>query len=205
MSLPPGFLDELRTRTSLSQVVGRKVMWDQRKSNQGKGDMWAPCPFHHEKSASFHVDDRKGYYYCFGCHAKGDAISFIKDTENVGFMEAVEILAGEAGLPMPARDPRAQEKADRRTLLAEAREILLKHRPADTPVMLASSLGRPEEHVRYRRLEDLEVDEVDMLTVVLIGSSNSRLAMLGEGPRMFTPRDYARKIDGDLAQLKKGA
>ncbi len=86
----------------------------------------------------------------------------------------------------------------RRTLLAEARDILLQHRPAATPVMLASSLGRPEEYVRYRRLDELEVDEVDMLTVVLIGSSNSRLAQLGEGPRMFTPRGYARKIDGDL-------
>ena len=88
----------------------------------------------------------------------------------------------------------------RRTLLAEARDILLQHRPGGTPVMLATSLGRPEEHVRYRRLDELEVDEVDMLTVVLVGSSNSRLAMLGEGPRMFTPRGYARKIDGDLAQ-----
>ena len=87
----------------------------------------------------------------------------------------------------------------RRTLLAEAREILLKHRPKDTPVMLASSLGRPEEKVRYRRLDELEVDEVDMLTVVLVGSSNSRLTNLGEGPRMFTPRGYARKIDGDLS------
>ncbi|MDG1084538.1 MAG: precorrin-3B C(17)-methyltransferase [Planktotalea sp.] len=88
----------------------------------------------------------------------------------------------------------------RRTLLAEARDILLKHRPADTPVMLASSLGRPEENVRYRRLDELEVDEVDMLTVVLIGSSNSKLAQLGEGPRMYTPRGYARKIDGDLSE-----
>lgn len=87
----------------------------------------------------------------------------------------------------------------RRTLLAEARDILLQHRPADTPVMLASSLGRPEEHVRYRKLSELEVDEVDMLTVVLIGSSHSKLAQLGEGPRMYTPRGYARKIDGDLA------
>ncbi len=122
MSLPPGFLDELRSRTSLSQVVGRKVLWDKHKSNQAKGDMWAPCPFHHEKTASFHVDDRKGFYYCFGCQAKGDAISFVKDSENVGFMEAVEILAGEAGMQMPARDPRAQEKADRRTQLAEVME-----------------------------------------------------------------------------------
>ena len=126
MSLPPGFLDELRTRASLSQVVGRKVMWDARKSNQGKGDMWAPCPFHQEKSASFHVDDRKGFYYCFGCHAKGDAISFVRETENVSFMEAVEILAGEAGMPMPERDPRAVEKADARKDLADVMELAVK-------------------------------------------------------------------------------
>ncbi|MEM1234692.1 MAG: DNA primase [Pseudomonadota bacterium] len=126
MSLPPGFLDELRARTSLGQVVGRKVMWDQRKSNQGKGDLWAPCPFHHEKTASFHVDDRKGYYYCFGCHAKGDAISFVRETENVGFMEAIEILAGEAGMPMPERDPKAQEKADERAELSAVMEEAVK-------------------------------------------------------------------------------
>ncbi len=127
MSLPPGFLDELRTRTSLAQVVGRKVTWDARKSNQGKGDLWAPCPFHQEKSASFHVDDRKGYYYCFGCHAKGDAISFVRETENLGFMEAIELLAREAGLPMPARDPQAQVKADRRSQLAEVMEQAVQH------------------------------------------------------------------------------
>src|SRR5690606_4792826 len=62
MSLPPGFLDELRNRVSLSAVVGRKVTWDMRKSNMAKGDWWSPCPFHQEKSASFHVDDRKGFY-----------------------------------------------------------------------------------------------------------------------------------------------
>ncbi len=122
MSLPHGFLDELRSRTSLAQVVGRKVAWDMRKSNQGKGDMWAPCPFHQEKTASFHVDDRKGFYYCFGCQAKGDAISFVQETENVGFMEAVEILAREAGMTMPARNPRAREKSDRRAQLIEVME-----------------------------------------------------------------------------------
>ncbi len=89
----------------------------------------------------------------------------------------------------------------RRTLLREARDILLHHRPEETPVLLASSLGRPEESIRYRKLSELDVDEVDMLTVVLVGSSNSRLAKLGEGPRMFTPRGYARRIDGDLQDV----
>ncbi|MFO1173781.1 MAG: DNA primase [Paracoccaceae bacterium] len=122
MSLPPGFLDELRTRVTLSRVVGRKVTWDQRKSNQAKGDLWAPCPFHQEKTASFHVDDRKGYYYCFGCHQKGDAVSFLRETENLSFMEAVEVLAREAGMQMPAADPRAAEAADRRSELARVME-----------------------------------------------------------------------------------
>jgi cobalt-precorrin 5A hydrolase/precorrin-3B C17-methyltransferase len=86
--------------------------------------------------------------------------------------------------------------ARRRTLLAEARDMLLAHRPADTPVLLASNLGRSEEKIAYRRLANLAVDEVDMLTVVLVGSSQSRLAQLGEGPRMYTPRGYARKVKG---------
>jgi len=127
MSITPAFLDELRSRTSLVQVVGRKVMWDNRKSNQGKGDMWSPCPFHHEKTASFHVDDQKGFYYCFGCHAKGDAINFVQETENVSFIEAVKILADEAGLQMPDRDPRAQAKADKRATLSEVMELAVQY------------------------------------------------------------------------------
>jgi len=126
MSLPPGFLDELRNRVSISSVVGRKVTWDMRKSNQAKGDFGAPCPFHQEKTASFHVDDRKGFYYCFGCHAKGDALTFLRETENMSFMEAVEVMAREAGLPMPERDPRAAEKADRLSELAEVTEAAVR-------------------------------------------------------------------------------
>lgn len=127
MSLPPGFLEDLQGRLSLSQVVGRKVTWDMRKSNQAKGDMWAPCPFHQEKTASFHVDDRKGFYYCFGCHAKGDAISFVRETENVEFIEAVRILATEAGMTLPERDPQAQAKADRRTQLVNVMEQAVRY------------------------------------------------------------------------------
>jgi DNA primase len=127
MSLPPGFLDELRNRLPLTRVVGRKVTWDLRKSNQAKGDFWAPCPFHQERTASFHVDDRKGFYYCFGCHEKGDAISFVQKTENASFVEAIEILAREAGMPMPARDPRAAEKVSRAQRLSEVMELAVQH------------------------------------------------------------------------------
>jgi DNA primase len=111
---------------TLSSIVGKKVTWDMRKSNMAKGDFWAPCPFHQEKSASFHVDDRKGFYYCFGCHAKGDAVTFVKETGNLGFIEAVEALAREAGMQMPARDPQAAQRADRRTELAQVMDEAIK-------------------------------------------------------------------------------
>ena len=122
MSLPPQFLDEIRARVPLSRVIGRKVTWDLRRSNQAKGDWWAPCPFHGEKTASFHVDDQKGFYYCFGCHAKGDALTFLREAEGMGFLEAVEMLASEAGLTMPERDPRQVQRADHRTELVEVME-----------------------------------------------------------------------------------
>lgn len=122
MSLPPGFLDEIRNRVPISRVIGKKVTWDLRKSNQARGDWWAPCPFHQEKSASFHCDDQKGFYYCFGCHAKGDAVSFLRDHDGLEFMEAVKLLAAEAGLSMPEPDPRARERTDRRTKLLDVTE-----------------------------------------------------------------------------------
>ncbi|MGB3279392.1 MAG: DNA primase [Pseudorhodobacter sp.] len=155
MSLPPGFLDELRSRSSLSQVVGRKVVWDMRKSNQGKGDMWAPCPFHQEKSASFHVDDRKGFYYCFGCQAKGDALKFVMETENLGFMEAVELLAREVGMPMPARDPQAAQKADRRSQLAEVMEEAVKF----CRLQLKTSAGQVAREYLERRGLKMDAQE----------------------------------------------
>lgn len=81
----------------------------------------------------------------------------------------------------------------RRTLLAEARELLRAHRPDDTPVLLAASLGRPGESLRHRRLAELDVDEVDMLTLVIVGAAETRLLRRGEGPRIYTPRGYAAK------------
>ena len=127
MSLPDGFLDDLRTRLSIADVVARKVIWDARKSNPSKGDYWAPCPFHQEKTASFHVDDRKGFYYCFGCHAKGDALGFVRETENLGFMDAVKLLAAEAGMPVPASDPRAAEREAKRATLVDVMEAAVQH------------------------------------------------------------------------------
>ena len=107
--------EQIRSRLDIAEIVGESVAL----KPAGRGRFKGLCPFHGEKTPSFHVLADKGFYYCFGCHAKGDAISFIKETENVSFMEAVEILAREVGMPMPARDPRAQEKSDRRSELVK--------------------------------------------------------------------------------------
>ena len=102
MALPAGFLDELRARTPLAAVVGRRVKLA-RSGRNWKGC----CPFHNEKSPSFYVYDNG--YHCFGCGQHGDAISFVMQTLGLGFMEAVEQLSGEAGLDVPKPTPAAAE------------------------------------------------------------------------------------------------
>jgi DNA primase len=109
VSLSPQWLDELRARTSLSGVIGRTT----RLTKAGR-EFKACCPFHNEKSPSFTVNDDKGFYHCFGCGAHGDAIRWLTDQRGLAFMDAVKELAGEAGLELPAMDPRAAEKAEQR-------------------------------------------------------------------------------------------
>lgn len=81
----------------------------------------------------------------------------------------------------------------RRTQLAHAKDVLLQHRPADTPVVLGSNLGRPEELLRTVNLVDLKVDDVDMLTVVLVGSSATKRVENNGQVKIYTPRGYAKK------------
>ncbi|MEH6721164.1 MAG: precorrin-3B C(17)-methyltransferase [Aurantimonas endophytica] len=93
----------------------------------------------------------------------------------------------------------------RRTQLAFARDALLQHRPAETPVILATNLGRPGERVRIVTLAELDVDDVDMLTVVIVGSSESRCFTTGDGKAWaYTPRGYAGKAGTGMAGGSKG-
>lgn len=107
--LPVGYLDRIRSRINIAEIIGEEVEWDLRKSNVGNGDYWAPCPFHSEETASLHVDEKKGYYYCFGCHAKGDAIGFLKEIKKIDFISSVLILARRAGLPISFVDKDTSE------------------------------------------------------------------------------------------------
>ena len=123
MRFTPQFMDEIRDRVPISEIVGTRVTFDRKKSNVAKGDHWACCPFHGEKSPSFHCEDRKGRYYCFGCGASGDHFRFLTEQSGMSFPEAVEHVAGLAGVPMPERDPEAEKKAERRASLADVMAI----------------------------------------------------------------------------------
>ena len=124
MALPPNFLDELRARTPLSAVIGRRVRLA-RSGRQWKGN----CPFHGEKTPSFYVYD--DHFHCFGCGAHGDAIGFVMQSQGAGFMEAVEQLAAEAGMDVPKPTPEAAEaERERHTLVSvlQAAEAAYKRR-----------------------------------------------------------------------------
>ncbi len=116
------FLDEIRDRVPISSVIGARVTWDRRKTNTSRGDYWACCPFHGEKSPSFHCEDKKGRYHCFGCGVSGDHFRFLTEHDGLSFPEAVERIAELAGVPMPARDPEAERREAKRMSLIDVME-----------------------------------------------------------------------------------
>jgi len=91
MSYSPQYLDDLRARVSLAEVIGQRVRLERR----GR-EYVGLCPFHKEKTPSFNVVEDKGFYHCFGCGAHGDVIGFVMQTRNIGFDEAVKIIEREA-------------------------------------------------------------------------------------------------------------
>ena len=117
------FLDEIRDRVPISDVIAKRVTWDRRKTNVSRGDYWACCPFHGEKSPSFHCEDRKGRYHCFGCGVTGDHFRFLTDLEGLSFPEAVQQIADMAGIAMPQPDPQAEKREKERTSLLDVMEL----------------------------------------------------------------------------------
>jgi DNA primase len=121
MRFTPQFLDDLRARLPVSEVVGRRVKL-KRAGREWKG----LSPFQQEKSPSFTVNDQKGFYHDFSSGKHGDIISFLMETEGVGFTEAVERLAAMAGVPLPAATPDAARHEQRRKTLYDVMELAAK-------------------------------------------------------------------------------
>ena len=112
MALSPQWLDELKSRIRLSALIARTTKL------QRAGKEWrACCPFHAEKSPSFYVNDEKGFYHCFGCQQHGGAIDWMMQSQGMAFMDAVKELATQAGMEVPAPDPRAARREEQRATL----------------------------------------------------------------------------------------
>ena len=121
MKFPPAFLDEIRARLPVSEVVGQRV----KLKKQGRE--WAGLsPFNAEKTPSFFVNDQKGFYHDFSSNKHGDVFNFLMETEGLSFPEAVERLAGMAGLPMPAHSPESDEQEKKRSSLHEVMALAAK-------------------------------------------------------------------------------
>lgn len=136
MRFPPNFLDELRARLPVSEVVGRRV-----KLKKAGREWKGLSPFNREKSPSFTVNDQKGFFHDFSSGKHGDIFGFVMETEGLTFPEAVERLAGMAGLAVPAIAKDAEEREQRRKSLHEVMELAAKFYEA-------SLAGRVGAHAR---------------------------------------------------------
>lgn len=141
MSISPRFMEELRTRLTLSDIIGRKVRLT-RAGREFKGC----CPFHNEKTPSFYVNDDKQFYHCFGCGAHGDVIGFTMQHDNKSFIEAVEELAGEAGMEVPKQSPQEVQKAQEEKSLYSLME--------EATRWMEAQLRAPENREAYRYITE---------------------------------------------------
>ncbi|UPY38109.1 DNA primase [Sediminicoccus sp. KRV36] len=195
MALPPNFLDELRARTPMPGLVGRRV----RLSKSGRN--WKGlCPFHNEKSPSFYVYDDS--FHCFGCGAHGDAFAFIMRAEGGGFMEAVERLAGEAGLDIPKPTPEAAARERRAKDLygvlqaAEAAYARRLRTPEGAEgLAYLQRRGLTEETIRHfglgwsgagrgALLAELRAEGIEQAQLIEAGLMQEREGFNGEGARV---------------------
>ncbi|MGB1900808.1 MAG: DNA primase [Candidatus Puniceispirillaceae bacterium] len=151
MAVPPEFIEDLRQRVPLSDVVGRRVKLI-RKGRRHSG----LCPFHAEKTPSFSVVDDDGFYHCFGCGVHGDAISFIREMDGLEFMEAVERLAEMAGLTVPRTIPQDPAASRQRKVALDILE--------ETTLFFEVALRRDDGRNATRYLKQRRLDSVIVKT-----------------------------------------
>ena len=164
MTFPPQFLDEIRARVPLEGAIAKRV----RLVRRGRESIGL-CPFHKEKTPSFTVNEEKGFFHCFGCGAHGDVIGFLMRDEGLSFPEAVERLAGDAGLALPARDPRAAAKEEKRQSLYGVLE--------SAAAWFEAELAGPRGDAARRYLGNRKVDKKTCTTFRLGFAPDSRSAL----------------------------
>lgn len=197
------WLEELKNRINIVDVVEGYV-----SLNRKGGKYWACCPFHHEKTPSFSVDET-GMYYCFGCHKGGDVISFVQDIEHTDFMGAVSILAAKAGMTVPEFSKKeggtgiSKRKRDRlyslmreaasfyhKSLVGDAGKAArdyLENRGISRPTLTSFGLGFAPGNALIDRLRDMGYSNDEMLDAGVAGTSKSGRLYDVLGGRLIVP------------------
>lgn len=213
MSLAPAFLDDLKARTGLTAIIGRRV-----KLTRAGREMKGCCPFHNEKTPSFYVNEDKGFYHCFGCGAHGDAIRFLTELDGLSFIDAVKTLAAEAGLELPPLDRFDLETRDRAGLIdilaaaadwyrdqlksvagAVARKYLSERQVASAFIDQFGLGYAPDSRDALSKALDAKIDSLspDQLTDAgLVGESDGRRYDRFRGRLMFPIHDPRGRIVG---------
>jgi DNA primase len=195
MAFPPHFLDEIRNRVGLATLIGRRV-----KLARKGGEFTGLCPFHNERTPSFFVNEVKAFYHCFGCGAHGDQFGFIMRTENLSFPEAVERLAGEAGLEVPEMSPEERRQEKTRASLLEVMEAAcsffersLREPGGQIGADYLAQRGLDAETIARFRL-GFAPDSRTALKTALLGESIDE-ALLVEGGLLIRPEDFKPGTD----------
>lgn len=146
------FIEELKNRNDIVDIIGRYVRLEQRGTN-----FWGRCPFHHEKTASFSVNPINQFFYCFGCHKSGDVISFVMGIESLDFTDAVKFLADRVGLKMPENSLNDKEIKEQKQKKERILSLL-----KDTATFYVKNLSSPkaEGHIDYIRSRKITFETV---------------------------------------------
>ena len=200
--MDPRFMQELKQKNNIVEVIGSYIALDRKG-----GNYWACCPFHHEKTPSFAVNESEQFYHCFGCGVSGDVVRFVQEIESTDFPGAVRILAARAKIPVPESDFDSEKAA----ALKRKRDTLVKIL-LDTARFYLSNLygGRAEAHLEYisrRKLAPTTVKKFGLgasldfysLPEYLTGKGYSRADLLDSG--VLTEAKNGRLIDSQGGRL----
>ena len=126
MTIPSSFIDQILDQSDIVDIVGQRVQLNKKGSNH-----WGLCPFHDDTNPSMAVNQDKQFYYCFVCNAKGNSINFLREYENLDFVDAVETIASSLGLEVP-RTQSQQFDSNTLNVNEEAKKVFMDQLKSDT-------------------------------------------------------------------------
>jgi DNA primase len=210
MTIPKQFVDELRNRLPVSDVIGKRV-----KLIRAGREFKACCPFHNEKTPSFTINDDKGFYHCFGCGAHGDVVGFMMQHDGLSFIESVEQLASLAGMTVPQASPEEQARYRRQKDLYEINEaaqswfteqlfsssgrraldyLLDRGMKEDTLHQFKIGFAPQNRDVFVKAMAQKDIEEKDLIDLGLIRKGKNGAYAFFRGRVIFPVTDYRGRV-----------